>query len=59
MAVGVPMDFGCKNKLDNLYRISKSQGKLEWLKEVRSNDIKLQQVLVGYKCWRWRRLLPL
>lgn len=48
MAIGQHFDHGCKNKLDNIQRISRAQGRLEWYKEVRSNDVKLQQVLVEY-----------
>lgn len=48
MAIGQNFDHGCKNKLDNIQRISKAQGRTDWYKEVRSNDVKLQQVLVEY-----------
>ena len=48
MATGQSLDHGCKNKIDNIQRIAKSQGRLQWYNEVRSNDVKLQQVLLEY-----------
>lgn len=48
MALCRPFDFQCKYKLDAISRIAKSQGKMEWYKDVRANDMKLQQVLAEY-----------
>ena len=48
MALAQNFDHGCKNKLDNIQRIAKAQGHMEWYRDVRSNDVKLQQVLVEY-----------
>ena len=48
IALGAHMDHACKNKVDNIGRISKSQGKTKWYQEVRGNDIKLQQVMIEY-----------
>ena len=49
MALGATMDHSCKNKVDNIGRIAKSQVKIDWYKEVRANDIQLQQVVIEYK----------
>jgi hypothetical protein len=48
MALAQNFDHGCKNKLDNIQRIAKAQGQMDWYRDVRSNDVKLQQVLVEY-----------
>lgn len=48
LASGTSFDHACKNKMDNISRIAKAQGKLDWYHQVRGNDIKLQQVLVEY-----------
>ena len=48
IALGASMDHQCKNKVDNIGRIAKSQGKTEWYQGVRANDIKLQQVVIEY-----------
>ena len=45
MALGVEMDHACKNRVDNIQRIASSQGALEWWRDVRGNDVKLQLVL--------------
>ena len=38
----------CRNKLDNIGRIARSQGREGWYKEVRANDVKLAQVVAEY-----------
>lgn len=48
MALGQLLDLTCKYKLDSIYRIAKSQGRLDWYHDIRGNDIKLQQVLSQY-----------
>ena len=48
MALGQNFDHSCKNKLDNIQRIAKAQGQMDWYRDVRSNDVKLQQVMVEY-----------
>ena len=45
MALGVEMDHACEHKVDNIQRIASSQGALEWWRDVRGNDVKLQLVL--------------
>ena len=39
---------GCKNKIDNLSRNAKAQGKGDWFGKVRSNDVQTQQMLAEY-----------
>ena len=48
MAVASSLCLACKNKVDNIWRIAKAQGKLDWINKIRSNDVQLQQVLVEY-----------
>ena len=35
-------------KLDNIYKIAKSQGRLEWYKEMRGSDVSLQMCIAEY-----------
>eukprot|EP00959_Pyramimonas_sp_CCMP1952_P004989 104620-Pyramimonas_sp.AAC.1 len=49
MNVGCPYDHACKNRMDNIAKIAKSQGKQAWWNEVKQNDVKLQQVIVEYQ----------
>ena len=46
MATAYNLDHGCKNKVDNIYRNAKAQGKTRLVSDMRANDIKLQQAPV-------------
>eukprot|EP00959_Pyramimonas_sp_CCMP1952_P358732 7511427-Pyramimonas_sp.AAC.1 len=48
MATGSSFDHACKNRVDNVRKIAKSQNKMAWFHEVHANDVKLQQVLSEY-----------
>ena len=48
MASGSNFDVTCKYRVDGVYKIAKSQKRLEWYKEVMANDVSLQMVLAEY-----------
>ena len=39
----------CKNRVDNISRIARAQGKEQWWTQIRSNDVQLQQVVNSYQ----------
>jgi hypothetical protein len=43
------LDFGCKGIVDKIYYAAKSQGRMAWYKDVRTNDQKLHQAISAYK----------
>ena len=48
MSTDVRLCHLCKNRVDNISRIAKSQQKSEWWRSVRSNDVQLSQILNEY-----------
>ena len=48
IVAGASLCHKCRNKLDNIGRIARSQGRESWYKEVRANDVKLAQVVAEY-----------
>ena len=48
MATNMALCWSDKYKLDNIYRIARSQGRMEWYKEMRGSDVSLQMCLAEY-----------
>lgn len=43
------VDFSCKGIIDKIYYAAKTQGRMMWYQDIRTNDQKLHQVISAYK----------
>ena len=46
---GFALDITCKYKVDCIYRIAKSQKRMDWYQAMRQNDVQLQECVAEYK----------